>query len=472
MLGCAGNDEISTPNLDRLAARSARFTEAYCPNAMCSPCRASVLTGLMPSQHGVHTWIDDSYSDTWPDQWNSIAEFDTIPEILSENGYDTALIGKYHLGIADHPQNGFGHWITFQIGHIQSFYNYEIIENGNRMVYPGHIVDFLSARATDYINRHRGENRNPFFLFLTYPAPYGHWPAIRGEPVNPFALLYRDTVFNSVPREGISDELIDWVLLRNEKQPDHDFQGYRDLLRMPNDLPTLRNYYSQMSVVDNGVGQVLETVDQDGLSEDTLIIYTSDHGMSLGEHGFWGHGEDTWPANTHREANNVPLIVRPPGGQQTSSRFDQLVGTVDIFSTILDYADVSAGAFPNSPSRSIRSLIESGEFPQDDGIFMEQEETRAVRTRDWLLMHRFSSKSYDFGDQLYDLVNDPDERENLAEKPEYADVKMFLEAKLNAYFSQYSNAKWDLWQGGSVKSNSSRPFLWKEVWGENWHPMF
>jgi len=101
MMGCSGNSEIHTPNLDALAERGTRFSEAYCPNAMCSPCRASVLTGLIPSQHGIHTWLDDSKISEWPDQWSAIEEFDTLPELLGQAGYDTALVGKYHLGIAD-----------------------------------------------------------------------------------------------------------------------------------------------------------------------------------------------------------------------------------------------------------------------------------------------------------------------------------------------------------------------------------
>ena len=118
MMGCSGNAEIHTPNLDRLAAGAVRFANAFCPNAMCSPCRASVLTGLMPSQHGIHTWLDDDKVADWPENWNAIEEFDTLPERLARLGYDTALIGKYHLGIADAPQNGFHEWVTLQIGHV------------------------------------------------------------------------------------------------------------------------------------------------------------------------------------------------------------------------------------------------------------------------------------------------------------------------------------------------------------------
>jgi len=90
LLGCYGNQEIHTPHLDRLATRGLRFDNAFCVNGMCSPCRASVMTGLMPSQHGIHTWIDDRQSHKWPPDWNAIAEFATVPEILAGHGYRNA----------------------------------------------------------------------------------------------------------------------------------------------------------------------------------------------------------------------------------------------------------------------------------------------------------------------------------------------------------------------------------------------
>jgi len=140
MLGAYGNDEIHTPNLDLLAQQGMQFNNAYCVNAMCSPCRASLFTGLMPSQHGVHTWLDDRVMDRWPEDWNSIAEFDTLPEILKDQGYRTALIGKYHLGVPDNAQNGFDHWITFPLGHTKSFWNNTIIENGEQYEHSSQLV--------------------------------------------------------------------------------------------------------------------------------------------------------------------------------------------------------------------------------------------------------------------------------------------------------------------------------------------
>ena len=107
-----------------------------------------------------------------------------------------------------------------------------------------------------------------------------------------------------------------------------------------------------------------------------------------------------------------------------------------------------------------------------DEVFMEQEETRAIRTSKWLFMKRIGCTKYNFRHELYDLENDPDERRNLAQMPEYTEVVTRLGARLDAFFAEYASPRWDLWKGGTVKSNSTRPFLWKEIWGERWTPEY
>ena len=120
----------------------------------------------------------------------------------------------------------------------------------------------------------------------------------------------------------------------------------------------------------------------------------------------------------------------------------------------------------------MRPLIEGTDLHRDDAVFMEQEETRAIRTRRWLLMRRFGPTPYGFEDELYDLESDPDERRNVANDPAYRADFAELSARIDAFFSRYSDARWDLWRGGTVKSNSTRPFLWREVWGEDWTPAY
>ncbi len=173
LLGCYGNTEIYTPNLDRFAQQGVQFQSAFCPNGMCSPCRASVLTGLMPSQHGIHTWLDDRLMDQWPDYWNAIDEFVTMPEILRAQGYKTTIIGKYHLGIPFRPQNGFEQWVTFPYGHTRDFWHTEVIDNDRQYTHLGHTVVFFTEKAVQYVEAHDPDIDPPFSSFSPTTHPMG-----------------------------------------------------------------------------------------------------------------------------------------------------------------------------------------------------------------------------------------------------------------------------------------------------------
>ncbi|MBT6098721.1 MAG: sulfatase-like hydrolase/transferase, partial [Marinovum sp.] len=157
LLSCYENDEVMTPHLDNLSKRGMRFDNAYCVNAMCSPCRASVLTGLMPSQHGIHNWLDDCLMDKWPDNWSSIGEFTNLPTIIKLAGYNTALIGKYHLGVPFQPQLAFDHWVTFPHGHTTSFYKNDVIDRDKTYNFAGHTVDFFTDKTIEYLEHQAGE---------------------------------------------------------------------------------------------------------------------------------------------------------------------------------------------------------------------------------------------------------------------------------------------------------------------------
>ena len=197
-------------------------------------------------------------------------------------------------------------------------------------------------------------------------------------------------------------------------------------------------------MVDDGVGQVLAKLQEKGVLDDTLVIYTADHGLSVGHHGFWGHGEDTWPSNMHRSANNIPLIFSYPDFSKPGKQVENLVGTTDIFATILDFAGCKLESPESVSGTSFCPLLrgESGNFR--DQIFMEQEETRAIRTSQWLFMRRIQNTKYDFKHELYDRESDPDERNNLAQDPEYADVVAELSSRLDEFFTDYANPRWDL----------------------------
>lgn len=471
-LACYGNPEVHTPNLDRLAAQGMLFRNAFCPNAFCSPSRASILTGLMPSQHGVHSWIDDRHMDEWPTNWHALSGLKTLPEALQSAGYTTALAGKYHLGEPTQAMNGFDYWCTMADGHVRSFYRNRITENGKNYDHEGHTVDFFTGKGVGFIEQ-QAASRQPFFLYLPYPAPYGHWPATSESDRNRFSAMYDDCPMHSIPREGLNKAAVDAFLMRQK------YSGggldYSMTLRAPNHLPTLRNYYSQISMVDDGVGQIMAALERLDLVDNTLLIFTSDHGLSLGHHGFWGHGAATFPANLHHAAHSVPLLVRHPHSVKPAEQSEAMVSNLDIFSTILDYTDL-----PNDqdgmvvPSRSLKPLLtQKASDLGDDEVYSEQEETRVIRTREWAYFKRFDdAPNHPIGNELYCVTNDPQERVNLFDDPGHAEILAALDNKLTLFFAKHTRAEADLWQGGTALQHSERTEFWKDAWGKDWQPVY
>ena len=471
-LGCYGNPEIHTPHLDELSRHGMLFENAFCPNGFCSPCRASVMTGLLPSQHGVHSWIDDRNMAQWPENWHALNGLRTLPATLQSAGYRTALSGKYHLGDPTTKMDGFDYWCTMADGHVRSFYKNRITENGNSYDHEGHTVDFFTAKGIGFIEEQVAAE-NPFFLYVPYPAPYGHWPATSEQVRCRYSELYDDCPMHTIPRLGLSKASVDGFLMRQQ----HSGGGldYSLILRAPNDLPTLRNYYAQISMVDDGVGQLVAALDRLGVSDNTIFIFTADHGLSVGHHGFWGHGSATFPSNLHHAAHSVPLIIRHTPTVKAGHRSNVMVSNMDLYSTILDYIGLPNDQGSMSvPSRSLKSVLTGLSNELADGaVYSEQEETRVVRTRQWVYFKRFAGAAgYEIGDELYNVESDPEEKINLCGQPEYKSVRAELDAMLTGFFATHSRAEADLWNGGTVLQHSERQSFWRDAWGSNWQPVY
>ncbi|MGX9355802.1 sulfatase-like hydrolase/transferase [Roseobacteraceae bacterium S113] len=470
LLGCYGNDEVKTPHLDRLARRGTRFSNAYCVNAMCSPCRASVLTGLMPSQHGVHNWLDDRLMAHWPENWSAIDEFANLPTLIKQAGYTTALIGKFHLGVPFVPQLAFDHWVTFPHGHTTSFYGNEVIDQGKRYQYDGHTVDFFTDKTIEFLE-HQTTQDAPFFAFVPFNGPYGHWPSIRGRAETAFADLYDGADMHSIPREGLSADVIERFARRvAEGGVREQFKGP---LLLPNNLESLRNYFAQVSLIDDGVGRILAALDRLGLEDETIVIYTSDHGFSLGHNGVWGHGAAAFPSTGYRPSYNIPLIMA--GGSIAQAHLcDDMVSQIDLFPTLAQLAGAqSAAPSQPSPARDLAPALAGRALSEADAVFYEQEETRAVRTRDWLYVSRFQgAPSFPLGDALFHVAQDPGEHVNLIDDPAYAETAGHLRDTLRLHFETYVSEEYDLWRGGNAASNVSYGTFWKDAWGPDWAPKF
>lgn len=430
-LGAYGNRDVRTPNIDRLASQGALFTRAFAVNAVCSPTRASLLTGLMPSQHGVHRYLGAKGAQIGPRAYNTIGEFTTLPGVLAEAGYTAGLAGKWHLGGNLQPQSGFTYWVTKPHGHSLGFYDQEIIENGRIRVEPSYLTQFWTDHAVRFIEQNRAR---PFFLFLAYNGPYGLGAAME-EPIrNRHAAHYANAALPSFPR----DHAHPWCR--------HPF--CRDLT---GNAAVRRKYAAEISGIDDGVGQVMDTLARLGLERDTLVVFTADQGLACGQSGFWGMGDHTVPLTAFDWNAWIPLIFRQPGRIAAGMRSDLMVDTCDIFPTLLDYLGLAARLpkSPPLPGASFAPALQGRPLEWENETHFEFENVRAIRTPEWKYIERIHQGPNEF----YELQKDPGERLNLYGQERVAAIQNELRGRLHRFFGRYADPKWDLWKGGRSKSN-------------------
>jgi len=443
ILGAYGNPDVQTPNIDQLANEGVRFTRAFAVHGMCSPTRATLLTGLLPSQHGVQDWLDDEEMKNWPSDWNAIREYRTLPYTLRNRGYQTSLIGKWHLGQPRLPDEWFDYWVTFNLGHTVDFWDNEINDNSRKYkLEDKHSVDFFSDKAVEYLQTYNHEK--PFFLMVTYNGPYLNPPTNLGAARNRHYEDYQDKEFPSFPRNRVNESILEGI-----KVPDPE------------------EWYLNNTMVDDGVGRLLEALRDNGLAENTLVIYTSDQGNFFGQHGFWGHTDNTFPASLYDTPMNIPLIVRYPGVVEQGQVSDLFIGQYDFMPTILDMAG-SDVEIANSPGRSFAEHLKGSELASwNDAVYMDQEATRVIRTNQYSYWKRLKGTGED---ELYDIQKDPGQQNNLYGNPDYAEVISELDIRLTRFFDTYSNAEYDLWQGGTVKGFTESTHVFKSLYGDQWEP--
>jgi len=427
-LGCYGNADIRTPHIDRLAREGMMFTRAFAVNAVCSPTRASLLTGLMPSQHGVHRYLAAQGAQIGPRAYNTIQEFATLPKLLRQAGYSTGLCGKWHLGANMEPQEGFQSWITMPHGASPGFYDQEVIENGKLRREPEYLTSFWTRHATRFIEQHGTE---PFFIMVSYNGPYGLGNSMK-EPIrNAHAAYYANHQLPSFPR----DTAHPWNF------------NYGSWM---NDIQVRRKYAAEISGIDDGVGQVLDTLGRLHLRDNTLVLFMADQGLAGGHSGFWGMGDHTRPLTAFDWTMSIPMIFSHPGRIPEGGSSDLMVDTCDVLPTVLDHLGVQQPrtADPALPGRSFSTVLR-GQSPEwDNTVYFEFENVRAVRTAEWKYIERIHQEP----NELYHLPSDPGERLNLYGRREHSTAQIQLRERLHAFFSRYADPKWDLWKGGRSKS--------------------
>lgn len=430
-LGCYGNPDIRTPHIDRLAAQGMLFRRAMSSNPVCSPTRATYLTGLMPSQHGLHSFLDGRFM-MGPEAYYALQEFETLPEILHDEGYVCGLSGKWHLGANMTPQDGFTYWATMPRGSTSNFYEDPVILNGQVQKTPQYMTDLWTEHAVSFI-RQQQNSEQPFFLFLSYNGPYCLGPMLLRPARNRHAEYYADKLLPSFPRDTI-----------------HPWQYNNKAYH--NNPVSIRRVAAEVSAVDDGVGTVMQTLDDCGMAEETLVIFAGDQGWMGGQNGFFGMGDHTRPFAAHDLMMQVPLIFHqpsriPPGESR------QMVSNTDFLPSVLEHLGMSH-RLPDTPGqrlsgRSYAPVLRGETQEWETAMYYEMEGCRSVRTEDWKLVLR---RSPDGPAELYDMVNDPHERMNLWGQPHVEEVQRQLTAQLNTFFSEYASPEYDIWNGGRSKA--------------------
>lgn len=431
-LHCAGNSEIHTPNLDRLAAQGMRFENFFCASPVCSPARASLLTGTIPSAHGVLDWLrggnldrdrigpeltGDPYGN-FSDEHKAIqylAGRITYTDLLAQNGYTCALSGKWHLGDSLTPQHGFRYWYTLGRGGC-CYYHPDIAEEGRLHFEHGrYVTDLITDKALEFLGK-LAEKPEPFYLSVHYTAPHAPWEA-EHHPAE-FIRMYEDCPFRSTP-----------------DVPDHPDLTCEPVYGTPRRQEKLRGYYAAITAMDRSVGRLLDRLEEQGLAENTLVIFTADNGMNMGHHGIWGKGNGTRPMNMYDSSVKVPFLVRWPGRVPAGAVCDRMVSACDFFPTLLDLLGLDAQQIQHLPGVSFADALRGapGDGRKSVVIFDEYGPVRMIRTREYKYIHR-----YPYGpDEFYDLKADPGEEHNLIAEETFAPVILEMRRQMERWFNRY-----------------------------------
>jgi len=421
--GPYGNTVVETPNLDSLAAVGIVMSNATTPTPVCSPSRTSLMTGRLPSQHGVHDFLAER-----PDAaYDWIDDEVLLPQLLQAAGYRTALIGKWHCSATSFvPARGFDRWLSYDQGPKDWPNQYlhhgtvHLSDQGKAISVDGFQIENLGKAARDFIKGVDPEQ--PYFLVFT---PTDTHEPITGHPEE-WVEHYRHTGLGNVPV--------------GESSP---FDAAYDHAVSPEDISeTLAQYYAAVSHQDQELGKILDLIKARGTLDNTLVIYTSDHGMMIGHHGLIGKSNATIPQNLYEESLRIPMILSwpqgfPEDGVSIGLPFDHL----DLFQTILDAAGIDLSDEMaekiNSPGQSLLPKLHDPQTAWRQYRYSEHGNARQISDGRYKLVQRFAPLDPRFGDELYDLEADPRESTNVIDSPGYQEILAKLTAALDSHFERF-----------------------------------
>jgi arylsulfatase A-like enzyme len=412
---------VKVPNIQRIAREGVRFRNAFVTTPLCSPSRASYLTGQYAHKHGVTDNTDRS-----PRSYELI----TFPRLLHDAGYETAFLGKWHMGLDDNPRPGIDHWVS--VKGQGSYIDPEFNVNGRRETKRGYFTNILNDYALDFLKQ---KHTKPFLLYISHKA------------VHPDLIQYADGSVSDpsggkfIPAERYKNLYADAQLSHrpNYAKPPEDKPS---LLRQIGDLPplgpktvtddeTIRNRLRMLASVEDGVADIFKTLESQKQLDNTLIIFTSDEGYFYGEHGL-----SMERRLAYEESIRIPLFMRWPKMIKAGSVVEQFALNIDIAPTLLEIG--GAPVQKEIHGRSLVPLLRGEKVPWRDSFLIEYFSDKvfprvskmgyqAMRDERWKYIHYID---LDGMDELYDLKADPYEVKNLTAGSQARETEAQMRAKL------------------------------------------
>lgn len=433
-MSCYGSRINETPNLDRIANEGMRFDNCFCTNSICAPSRAAILTGQYNHENGVKT-LGDGLDGRLPN----------VQKLLQANGYQTALIGKWHLG---HDENndptGFDYWNV--LPGQGEYHQPSMYEMGDEKKYDGYVTDIITDLSIDWIKQRNKEQ--PFMLMCHHKAPHRPW-----EPDEKHANLYENldipepVTFND-DYSNRSNAAKEATMRIEDDLDDIDLKIEPPKNLTPSELKSwkyqryIKDYLRVVASIDDNVGRLLDYLESSQLAEDTIVVYTSDQGFFLGDHGWYDK------RFMYEESLRMPFIVKYPQAIRAGSVTEDFALNVDFAETFLDYAGVDIPSFMQGTS--LRPVMEE-RTPNDwqtshyYRYWEHLSEPHKVVAHYGMRTHRYKIIYY-YGEalgssntvdesrepewELFDLRLDPYELNNVYDDPEYKDTKEALKKEL------------------------------------------
>ncbi len=418
MLGCYGNREIRTPNIDELARAGTRFQNNFVCSPICSASRATLFTGRVPRQHGIHDFLTPNPIADPPqgqkEPPSSFRDEIMISDVLANAGYNCGYAGKWHMGNDATPQHSYKYWYTM-LGGSSPYQNPRMNWNGTTVEEKGYLPDLITRKSVEFIEQQKADR--PFFLVTSHFNPHVPYD---GHPQKYYD-MYANTKFETTGWEPAAPNAL------REKEYLNDIVG------------NLRKCAASITALDDQIPPLIAALTRKKLRDNTIVIFTGDNGFLLGRHGLWSKGLASNPINMYEEVVRTPMIWSWLGQIPIEGRRPEMVNFCDVLPSICEIAGVPAPTDRNLPGRSYVPLLFNRPLPKKQPwrniTFGHFRNTEMVRDPRFKLVLRDEGAS---PSELFDLTADPREKINLYENRQYVTVRDRLAKELEGWRKKYA----------------------------------